>query len=151
MPKSRKGLSIKEDLFIDAMVAYKGNQTEAAFQVYDTKSRRNAKMIGSTMMSKDRIREAVMQRMKAKGITFDYLIDKSKKMIDEGIKAKPSFSDARLMISDMFKLYNAYPDKTKVSLSYEKKDITTLTSKDATTQLKQRLTASTKLLEDLNS
>lgn len=123
MPKTRDKLSIKEEIFVGQMVKTKGNRTESALVAYNTKSKRNAKLIGGQLMKKPRIQEAVHEALQSKGMTIDWIISQDKKIIEAGIKeGKPTMSDARMSLESLKKLYNAYPEKVNKSISVNLKE-----------------------------
>lgn len=82
MPKPRRGtnLTLKEQGFVQDVVRKKFIR-EAVKKNYNTKSDRNASIIGSAMMNNPRIQFAILDLMDKSGISDLRLVEKLKDMI----------------------------------------------------------------------
>lgn len=153
MPRYKDGgLSPKEKLFVGQMVKNKGNRTESAMIVYDTKRRENARQIGKRVASKPNVREAIDKALESHGLTASYLIEKEKEIIDKGLKyGKYTVSDARLSIQNLHKLHNNYPERVNKNMNLNiNKDINNSDTPQILKTLKEVQQTTEQLLQDIN-
>lgn len=105
MPQSLEVLTEKERTF--AIEKAKGaTATQAALKSYECSSLQSAKAIGSQLMAKPEIREAIDTLMENEGLTRAYRVKKLKQHVDN---ADPGVSLKALDMS--FKLADEYPSK----------------------------------------
>jgi DNA-binding Lrp family transcriptional regulator len=111
IPENFEELTEKEKNFCVAMAEGK-NQTEAALVAYDTESRGSARVIGSQLMAKPDIQQAIADLMDINGLTKDYRVKKLKKHVDD------KDGNISLRALDMsFKLDNSYPPQRNLNLN----------------------------------
>lgn len=147
----KRQLTIKEKIFIKEMVKTKGNKTESAIRAFNTKKRYNAMQIGKRVVKRPVVKQALEEAFKHSGITIDYLLDKEKEIIEQGIaNGKPTMSDARLSIQNMHKLLNSYPNNVQKKMSVNlREDVTQKDTSLILEELKKLNSATSEILEDL--
>lgn len=115
--KPRKTPTIKQKMFAQAIIRNKGNATKSAMEVYDVKSRRNAKIIGVTNMQKEVVKEEIQEIMKQQGMTPGYILQKMDQSLNQSIGVKAKNADAVKLLDMMLKLSDAYPKKQSIHKS----------------------------------
>lgn len=110
-PESLEGLTDKEQRF--ALSVAKGKtQTEAALESFDVTSRESAKVMGSQLMAKAEVRQAVGELMALHGLSRSYRIKRLKDHIEN---RDPHVSLKGLDMS--FKLDSSYPPAKSINLN----------------------------------
>ena len=152
MPRNKNILTFKEKKFVSGVIKHKGNKTEAVLEAYDTKSRYNAGQMAKRLIKKPAIQEAIQEALESKGITQEWLIEKEKEIIENGLKMdnkKFQVSDARMSIWNLHKLQNNYPEKINKNMSLSvRKDLKDENSEEILKQLQKLNETTSKLLED---
>jgi len=93
------------------------SQTEAAVKAgYDAKNRVNARKIGSELMHKPHIREAIIEQLESAGIDEHKLAAKTAELLDADIDGMPQYETQRKTLDMLFKVRGAYaPERKEVS------------------------------------
>lgn len=151
MPKGDKPTP-KEKLFAKKYIENNFNGTQAVLDVYNTKKRSNAKSISYQNLQKPVVQEEINKLLDKAGLSLNELNAYTKNSIEMNMKyGKPSQAVAATLIQHAYKLHNALPKNTKVSIKHTV--IESLTRKDykeVTEDLKKISLESSKLVEDLS-
>jgi predicted transcriptional regulator len=110
-PESLQKLTPKEQKFAVA-IAHGKTKTEACFETYEVTSRESAKALGTTLMKKTDIREAIADLMDQKGLTQGYRVEKLKGHVDH---ADPNVSLKAL--DQSWKLDGSYAPEKHLNLN----------------------------------
>jgi predicted transcriptional regulator len=110
-PESLRNLTEKEQKFALSVAGGK-TQTQAALDSYDVTSTESAKVIGSQLMSKPEVRQAVDELMEFHGLSRSYRVRRLKGHVDN---RDPNVSLKALDMS--FKLDNSYPPARNINLN----------------------------------
>lgn len=116
MPKLKR-LSLKQRKFVQALIKHRGNMTEAAFEAYDTKSRKSAQPLGYQTMENPLVQEELERVLKKNGITVDAVTQNVSNIANEK-DIRPSAETVLKANVELLKLLKAYPEKTTKHLSY---------------------------------
>lgn len=122
----RKGdrLTIKQKMFAHKYVE-KRNGTQAALEVYNSKSRRNAKLISTRLMKKPLIQAEIKSILDQVGLTAEHSGKYLKDAIVQGLESgKATVGDSLRGLDMVFKLSNAYPASKSIKMSYSRVDQT---------------------------
>lgn len=122
-PRPKKRASLKQYYWVNEFIRNKGNGTEAALAVYDTKSRKAAGVIARDNLKKPVIKELITETLEKNGISTQKSIEWLKAGVEHNLTfGKPSQAVAATLINTVLKLQNAFPAKTSIALSYSKKE-----------------------------
>lgn len=110
-PESLQKLTPKEQKFAIA-VAQGKTKTQACLETFDVNSRDSAKALGTTLMKKADIREAIADVMDQKGLTQEYRVEKLKGHVDH---ADPNISLKAL--DQSWKLDGSYAPEKHLNLN----------------------------------
>lgn len=112
-PKSLEALTEKEQRF--ALEVAKGRtQTQAALSTFEVSSMESAKVIGSQLMAKPAVKQAIEDLLEHHGLSRSYRVQRLRQHVDH---ADPSVS---LKALDMtFKLDASYPPTKNINLNAE--------------------------------
>jgi len=108
---SKHNLTEKERGFVIAKVNGKSN-VQAVMNAYDVTSKESAKAMGTKLMDKPEIRQAIEELMETSGLSRSYRVQKLKEHVDN---RDPGVSLRALDMS--FRLDASYPPTRNVSLS----------------------------------
>ena len=145
--KLASGLTPKQAKFIKVLVKT-GNATEAAAQVYDVKSRLNAKVVGQQNIKKPIIKKTLEQALRKAGIDEDSFADYLKKPL---IQEKYNFTGADyLKTLEMAGKFMGWDKNHELEKSY-KITISKLPTKELKMELEKRVKISTHLIEELKN
>ena len=110
-PESLQKLTPKEQKFAVA-VAHGKTKTQACFETFEVTSRESAKALGTTLMKKADVREAIADLMDQKGLTQEYRVGKLKNHVDH---ADPNISLKAL--DQSWKLDGSYAPEKHLNLN----------------------------------
>ena len=98
MPKRKRKIAIteKESAFAKEYVNNGGNATKAVLAAYDTTSRERASSMGSQILQKPRVQDAIEKELAKQNITLSLAL----KPIAKGLKAKKKREDGK-MVDDL--------------------------------------------------
>ena len=110
-PESLQRLTPKEQKFAIA-VAHGKTKTQACLETFEVNSRDSAKALGTSLMRKEGIREAIADLMDQKGLTQEYRVEKLKSHVDH---ADPNISLKAL--DQSWKLDGSYAPEKHLNLN----------------------------------
>ena len=152
--KRRTTPTYKQKMFARAYVKNAGNGTKAALEAYDG-NYNDAKSIATQNLHKEVVQEEIKrveQTLLNKGMSLEWLAEKSKETIINGMGVKASQKEANDMIKFMYKLYNALPatKSMKMSVNFKAK-LPPQNVSEAIEAVKSLSVKSTELIKDLTS
>jgi predicted transcriptional regulator len=111
LPESLQKLTPKEQKFAVA-IAHGRTKTQACLETFEVTSRESAKALGTNLMKKADIREAIADLMDQKGLTQEYRVEKLKSHVDN---ADPNISLKAL--DQSWKLDGSYAPERHLNLN----------------------------------
>jgi len=117
MPRVKR-TTFKEKRFAHEYVKNNGDAAQAYIDAgYRVKEKSVAKAIGYKMLDKPRVQKEINVILQALQLDPASLADKSRTLIAEGLKAKPSFQTAASHIEFLYKVQGISPVNKNVSMS----------------------------------
>lgn len=114
--------TFKQKLFAQKYVDKKGNGAQAALDVYDG-DYDDAKDIAYQNLQKPVVQREIEKELNRRGLTIDYLNNKSKKIIDLIEDENPkTLGVATSHLQFVYRLHNALPAKKSMNMSLSLRD-----------------------------
>lgn len=151
MPRRKNNeLSLKERAFVTNYFKNGGNQTQAAVDAYNVKSRRNGTQVARLVMKRPAIQEEINTILDNSHLSLTDITKLAKKGITKGLEeGKPSFAAAMNMIQFNYRLHNVLPANKSISASIRVGDNSQAQNmEDIKKSLENLNTITQKLLED---
>ena len=147
-----KTLTPKQRKFVKELATGKdpGNKTQAAFDSYNVKGRKQAKGVGYTTFLKPHVKKAYEELMDKHEITDDVLVEKVKEGLDANVVANykgkitktnsPDYAIRHKYLDTSLRLKDAYPadkvDNRNINVDLE---VEAMSKEELTELLKQQL------------
>jgi len=109
MPKVKR-ITFKEKEFAKAYVRNRGNGTQAALEVYDTKDPNTASQIATDNLDKTRVLETIEQIASTKGISSSSILDSFNELASTHPEKVTAEAKLKATI-ELAKILRLYPDK----------------------------------------
>ena len=136
----------KQKLYARALIKHKFNGAKAVQEVYDVKPQ-NAKTLAYQNNQKPVVQKEIRQVLNDAGLSLDYLSSVTKDAIEYNKDGKPSQAVLADLVKHSYKLHNALPSNTKMSIKQEYK---VLLDKDYNTIRQELIETNTRTQELLN-
>lgn len=138
----------KQKAFVKAYIKRKFNASAAASDVYDVKKDQSANL-GHQVLNKPIVQQTIKEELTKAGISLDYVNDTMKEAMELNKAGKPSQAVLAQLIIHAHKLYNAVPDRVKVTIKQERKELLSKSYDELKEELVSTITTSQAILQDL--
>lgn len=96
-----------------------GNLTQSALEAYDTDKKTSAASIGSRLVKKPHIQDAIEEALDKTGMSAEWILEQKKKLIDKGMNdlqdAKVSPEVVNKSLDSLLKLYSSVDKSSLVN------------------------------------
>lgn len=122
--RGEKKITIKQKKFIDRYIET-GNATQAAFEVFNVKSRHNAKILGWNYLQKPKVKKEVERLMEKHEVTDEFLMQRLREGLDAKVVSNYKGETEQTDIKDLNVRHKYWQEAAKLREMYPAQKVET--------------------------